>query len=64
MENPNYQLEILAHRQAATELTSPILGFMEGRTSESMTAEIVVHYSIRNIIKLYFKIQDEMPVWR
>jgi len=42
MENPNYRLEILAFRKAATELASPILGFMDGRISESMTSEIAV----------------------
>ena len=42
LENPQYQLEILAHRKAATELASPILGFMDGRISESMTSEIAV----------------------
>lgn len=39
-ENKNYLLDILAHREKATELTSPILGFMDGRIEESMTSEI------------------------
>jgi len=42
MENKNYLLEILAHREAATSLASPIAGFMDGRIEESMTARIDV----------------------
>ena len=42
MENARHRLEILAHRQEATALASPILGFMDGRVEESMTAEIEV----------------------
>lgn len=50
MENNNYRLEILAHRDRATELASPILGLMNGRIEESMTAETEV--------RLYDKIQN------
>lgn len=39
MENRNYRLEILAHRDRATSLASPILGLMDGRIEESMTAK-------------------------
>jgi hypothetical protein len=42
IENKNYRLEILAHREIATILASPILGFMNGRIEESMTSEIDV----------------------
>jgi hypothetical protein len=42
MENKKYRLEILASRNDATELAAPILGFMDGRISESMTATIEV----------------------
>lgn len=42
LENKNYTLEILAHRDRSTELASPIRGFMEGRIEESMTAVIDV----------------------
>jgi tocopherol cyclase len=42
LENKNYKLEILAHRDRATELASPIRGFMEGRIEESMTAVLEV----------------------
>jgi tocopherol cyclase len=49
MENRNYKLEILALRDAATELAAPISGFMDGRISESMTSEIeVLLYDKRN----------------
>jgi len=40
--NRNYRLEILAHRDTATELASPISGFMQGRIEESMTANVEV----------------------
>jgi len=42
MENRNYKLEILAHRDHATTLASPILGLMDGRIEESMTAKTEV----------------------
>ena len=42
MENKNYRLEILVHRETATELASPISGFMQGRIEESMTAKVEV----------------------
>lgn len=42
MENGKHRLEIKAHREAATQLASPISGFMDGRIEESMTARIEV----------------------
>lgn len=42
LENRKCRLEILAHRDNATELASPILGFMNGRIEESMTAALDV----------------------
>ena len=42
MENKKYRLEIYAHRYSATELASPISGFMDGRISESMTDMVEV----------------------
>lgn len=42
MENKKYRLEILAHRNDATELAAPISGFMDGRISESMSASLEV----------------------
>ena len=38
--NANFRLEILASRDHATELASPVGGLMEGRISESMTSEL------------------------
>ena len=42
LENKNYLLEILAHRDGSTQLASPINGFMNGRIEESMTSSIAV----------------------
>lgn len=42
MENQSYLLEIIAHRDHATALASPILGMMDGRIEESMTSIIEV----------------------
>jgi hypothetical protein len=42
LENKDYLLEIIAHRDKATSLASPIRGFMEGRIEESMTSAIEV----------------------
>jgi hypothetical protein len=39
IENKNFRIEILAHRSDATALASPILGLMDGRIEESMTAK-------------------------
>mgnify|MGYP001028442943 CR=1 FL=1 len=42
MENRKYRLQLLAERDEATSLASPIRGMMEGRIEESMTARITV----------------------
>jgi len=42
LENRNYRLEVVAWRDHATALASPLAGFMDGRISESMTSEIEV----------------------
>jgi len=42
MENGNYTLEVLASRDNATALASPILGLMDGRIEESMTSKTKV----------------------
>ena len=42
LENGKNLLEILAHRKDATELAAPIMGLMDGKISESMTAEVEV----------------------
>ena len=47
MLNKNYRLEILAHREAVTQLASPISGLMTGRIEESMTSNIEVLLSER-----------------
>ena len=52
MENENHRLEILAYRQLATQLASPIAGFMDGRIEESMTSYIEVKLVDRKNNKL------------
>ena len=42
-ENRKYRLEIIAHREKATKLASPISGIMDGRIEESMTSLIDVN---------------------
>jgi tocopherol cyclase len=42
MENRNHKLEVFVHRDHATALASPILGLMDGRIEESMTAKTEV----------------------
>ena len=54
MENKSHRLEILANRSGATELASPIAGFMDGRISESMTAAIEVKLLDKKSGKLLF----------
>lgn len=40
--NRKHQLTIIASREAATSLASPIMGFMDGRIEESMTSRLEV----------------------
>jgi hypothetical protein len=47
-ENSDYLLDIVAHRDAATGLASPILGLMDGRIEESMTSEMIVTLTHKN----------------
>lgn len=54
MENNRHRLEVLAHRHNATELASPIAGFMDGRINESMTSEINVRLLDKKSQKLIF----------
>ena len=42
LENRRHKLQVLANRDHATELASPILGLMDGRIEESMTSTIEV----------------------
>jgi hypothetical protein len=55
MENPNYRIEIRAKRNESTELASPILGFMDGRISESMTSEIEVQLFDKKTNQIIFR---------
>ncbi|MCK5281210.1 MAG: hypothetical protein KAI99_04420 [Cyclobacteriaceae bacterium] len=55
MENKNYRLEIIAHRDHATELASPILGIMHGRIEESMTSIIDVMLFNKKTNKIMLK---------
>ncbi|WP_167611485.1 tocopherol cyclase family protein [Maribellus sediminis] len=54
MENKQYRLKVMAHRDNATELASPIAGIMEGRISESMTSELTISLSERSNGKSLF----------
>lgn len=54
MENRKHRLEILAHRNKATSLASPIMGFMDGRISESMTSDIIVKLIRKKDEKILF----------
>ncbi len=42
LESRHYQLSVVARREAATSLASPIHGFMDGRIEESMTSLLEV----------------------
>lgn len=54
MENKNYHLKILAQRNDTTELAAPIMGFMDGRVSESMSASLEVKLLDRKSNKTIF----------
>ncbi|MCE4564026.1 hypothetical protein INQ51_06855 [Maribellus sp. CM-23] len=54
MENKNYLLEIVVHRNKATELASPVSGFMDGRISESMTSTLDVKLTDKQNGKIAF----------
>ena len=55
MENRRHRLEVLAHRDHATELASPIAGFMDGRISESMTSRLEITLSDKTSGKILFR---------
>lgn len=42
LENKRYRIAIIAYREAATSLASPILGLMDGRIEESMTSRLEI----------------------
>ncbi|TRX65816.1 tocopherol cyclase family protein [Carboxylicivirga sp. M1479] len=48
LRNKKYQLQIVAQRSEATELASPINGFMDGRISESMTSTVDICLKTKN----------------
>jgi len=47
LKNRKFRLEIKVERSDATELASPIMGFMDGRISESMTS--IIYTKVLNI---------------
>ncbi len=55
LENGKHLLEIIANRNDATELAAPIAGFMDGRISESMTAEVEVRLFDKKNKKVLFQ---------
>lgn len=54
INNKNYTLSIVAHREESTALASPILGLMDGRIEESMTATVEVKLTDRKTGELIF----------
>ncbi|WP_321369528.1 tocopherol cyclase family protein [uncultured Draconibacterium sp.] len=55
MENKKYRLEVLAHRDHATELASPLSGIMDGRISESMTSALEITLSDKKSHDVLFR---------
>jgi len=55
MANNKYQLEVQAERYDATELASPINGFMDGRISESMISTIELRLFDKKTKQLIFE---------
>ena len=55
MENKAFRLNIIAHRDHATALASPILGIMQGRIEESMTSIIDVTLFNKKTNKIMLK---------
>ena len=52
MENRNYNLKIITHREASTELAAPISGFMDARIEESMLARVEVQLTDKKTKKI------------
>ncbi len=52
LENKKHRLAIVATREAATSLASPIMGFMDGRIEESMTSILEVLLTDRRTGKI------------
>ncbi|MDZ7605880.1 MAG: tocopherol cyclase family protein [Cyclobacteriaceae bacterium] len=55
LDNKRFRLEVKALRDHATALAAPILGMMDGRIEESMSAEIHVKLSDKSNGKLIFE---------
>jgi tocopherol cyclase len=53
MENSRYLLEVIVARDSATELASPITGFMDGRIEESMSSSVKVRLTDRKNGSIY-----------
>jgi tocopherol cyclase len=49
IENNDFRIELLAHRDHATALASPIMGLMDGRIEESMTSRIEINLYDRKL---------------
>ncbi len=54
LENHSYRLEVLVRRSSATQLASPIAGFMDGRISESMSSEMEIKLFNKQTHELIF----------
>jgi tocopherol cyclase len=52
LENPEYRLAIIAYRESATGLASPIQGMMDGRIEESMTSRLEINLTDRRTGKI------------
>ena len=55
MENRQHRLEISADRDTATALASPILGLMDGRIEESMTAKTAMRLTDKKSWQLLYE---------
>jgi len=56
-ENKKHRLEILAERDHATALASPILGLMDGRIEESMTSSL--HFNLYDRVAKRLLFEDQ-----
>jgi tocopherol cyclase len=54
IENRNHKIEIIAQRNLATKLASPIQGLMDGKIEESMTSIIHVKLIDKKLNQMIF----------
>ena len=54
IENNNYRIELLVHRDKVASLASPIKGLMDGRIEESMTSKVEVHLFDKKVHQTIF----------